>query len=352
MALSVAEHPISDARAVADVEKYLDQYRRDNINWHTILNNTTTTRPNMYGGSVVKSLRHHTDYEKLSEDHWICELKLPMLNDFKLPMSAKTAAATKVRAEHLACREVFARLLLANPEWVVLRTCHWHVPVQQLIDDMPHGGEKHQALPVHIRAPFGDPAAAAQGLTEDEVDVRVGGILRKILESHNGRFDPSAIDHKAAGLGAHDEPLYKQLHSLIHRGQLREVIDRLPGISWHPRDLNSKSPGMIVTWSPGSGCRSRESACDGSAFEVPAFGNAASSIGPQASSPSPKPTIVIAASSEVESRSTCSQRLRETLEDSSGFVSSEQIHITVSVSGLANTMPADADTQFDWSALD
>ena len=370
MTLSLAEFPISDAgtvadvaqyleqRRVADVENYLQQHRRRNINWHIILNNTTSTRPKPYGGPVVKSLKNHTKCVELSKDHWTCTLELPKLTDDNLPefsdriFRAETAAATMENAEHLACRAVFARLLLANPGWVVLRPCHWHVPVQQLIDDMPHGSEKHQALPVHIRAPSGDPAAAAQGLTRDEVDLRVGAILREILTSHNGRFDPSAINHKAAGLGPHDEPLYQQLHSLLHRGQLREVIERLPDISWQPRDPNSKSSAMIVTWARGSDCCGRESASDGSVFETAGVANAVASTGPEASTASMSSTIFISTSADGVMKPTGSQRLREPPEDTSDRFNRQQIQITVSMPGHAYTVSADADTPVDLSGLD
>ena len=248
-----ADHPLRDPALVREVEKYLTLHLVERFSWQTVLDNTTTTRSKEHDGPVVQSMNN---YMTCSQDltGWICTLDLPLPPTIAIKVSpipevqvqATAKAPRKKEAKDFACRKMFALLLLADPGWVEIHPCHWKVSPQQLIDDMPGGNQQRQALAPRVRRLHGEPAAAAIGLTEDEVDARVRDILRLFLDAYGGQFDPSDIDHDKVGLGSDDAPVYQQLHDLIGPGQLRTVIDRIPGISWRFRHPGSKSSAMIV----------------------------------------------------------------------------------------------------------
>ena len=248
-----AEHPLCDPSLVLAVEEHLQRHLLETFSWQTVLDNTITTRPKEHGGPVVQSISDRIKFSRVSSD-WTCQLDLPLPPTFAIKVLAMPAdqvqatatAPTKKEAQNRASRKMFALLLLADPGWVMMHTSHWKIPPQQLIDNMPGGNQQRQVLPARLPRVHGDPAAAAAGLTSQEVDARVENILRRCLDAYGGLFDPSDIDHDKVGLGPEDEPVHQQLHSLIGPGQLRSVIGRLPGISWRFRHPDSKSSAMIV----------------------------------------------------------------------------------------------------------
>ena len=251
--IPLAEHPLNNPHVVLEVEEHLQRHLVGSLSWQTVLDNTITTRPKEHGGPVVQSISDHMTCSRESSV-WTCSFSLPFPPTFAIKVSplpehwvqVTASAPKKKEAECLACRKMFAILLLADPGWVTMHNGHWKLLPQQLINDMPYGNQQRQALPAPVRRVHGEPAAAAIGLTHLEVDARVNTILRRCLDAYGGQFDPSDIDHDKVGLGPDDEPIHQQLHSLIGPGQLRSVIDRLQGVAWKFRHPGSKSSAMIV----------------------------------------------------------------------------------------------------------
>ena len=266
------------------VEAYLSEHRVPSISWHTILNNHSSTRPKEYGGKVVQSVKQCKTSTQDAAGAWSCDLDMP--NSFApgdgLRLQANVVAPTKREAEDLVCRQALARLLLANPSQVLLRPGHWTIGPSDLLGGVPGVDPQHQALPVHVPARLREAGAEAAGLSPDEVDQRVAATLRKCLETHGGQFDPSAISHKAAGLGPGDQPLYARLNSLLPPGQLRAFVDRHPAFSWRPKNPAQERPGMIITWATPSASGGPVSASAGPDKNGSDFGRGGARVGERA----------------------------------------------------------------------
>ena len=118
---------------------------------------------------------------------------------------------------------------------------------------MPGVEPGHQALPVHVPSRLGEAnSAQAERLSPQEIDEKVAEILRLCLNSHGGQFDPSAINHKTAGLKADDQRLYARLNKLLPPGQLSTFVEKHPEFAWMPKNPGRKPPGMIITWATAS----------------------------------------------------------------------------------------------------
>jgi hypothetical protein len=185
---------MSSEDRVAAMEEYISSHHVDTITWHTTLNNTTSKRPKIYGGSVVPATTKCKTFERVATGSR-CRLTLP--NSFApgdgLVLDAVGVGSSQNQASQNACRRALAMLLCANPRQVVLRPCHWAISIDDLMAALPGGG--HQALPVHVRN--GDAEAGQEGdlLGPDRTHARVERILREALIKHNGTFDPSYISH-------------------------------------------------------------------------------------------------------------------------------------------------------------
>ena len=114
-----------------------------------------------------------------------------------------------------------ANITMSNASEVVLRPAHWLTDLPSLVAGLPGVGADHQAPPVHVRARDCEAGTEAGGLSSDEVDARVAGIIRAILTSHSGWFDPAWISHKWPGLEPAAEPMYSCLNKLLKPGQLK-----------------------------------------------------------------------------------------------------------------------------------
>ena len=85
----------------------------------------------------------------------------------------------------------------------------------------------------------------AAALPSDEVDVRVARIIRAILNSHRGWFDPAWISHKRPGLEPAAEPMHPRLNKLLKPGQLKPFLGRHREFAWQPKANNK---GMVISW--------------------------------------------------------------------------------------------------------
>ena len=185
---------------------------------------------------------------------WRCVLDLP--NSFEpgdgLRVVTEGEADTKDAASDAACRCAFSRLLIDNPEKVVLRPTHWNVSVDEL---MAHISrllmEPHQALPVHVKkrkAQFSREAASERYTDTPEVwESRVADLLREILRCHGGSFRPFKISHKQMGLAPGDERVYSKLNKLLRKGELKPFVEAHCEFAWQEEEGK-----MLITWADGA----------------------------------------------------------------------------------------------------
>ena len=218
--------------------------------WHTTLNNTTSTRPEKYGGKTVPSVTDCKTFTMPSSasDPWQCVLDLPnsFAKDDGIRLRVSSEAPTKKEADEHACRLAFIHLLMERPEQIVLRPRHWNVSIDGLLKYMPHSLPPHQALPVHVnakRARMDDESATERdplGVWEGRVEV----LLREILNRHGGSFDPSRISHKAMGRAPGEARAYEELNRLLHPNELKDFVEQHPEFAWQPKGKK----GMTIKW--------------------------------------------------------------------------------------------------------
>ena len=172
--------------------------------------------------------------------------------DDGLQLQAEGEGWTKNAASENACRRAMAQLLLTNPSEVVLRPIHWKVGVDELLAAMPgkpvDGNQK--ALPVHVSARKADAGVDAKALCPAVRDARVSDILRHVLQSHGGSFDPARISNKLfqSRHASSEAKAFEQLNRLLKPRELRAFIDRHPEFSWSTCSAPG-TKGMLITWS-------------------------------------------------------------------------------------------------------
>ena len=134
-------------------------YKEDTVSWRYILNNTTSTRPDICGGATCNGLKKLLAYHRVSAlqansaplfapgsaradestgylnecpKTWWCAI-LPLPNSFSMDdqRSLKVAAAAKAQSEAMqkVSLMAFVLLLLRGPTLVLLRSNHWSVNV-------------------------------------------------------------------------------------------------------------------------------------------------------------------------------------------------------------------------------
>ena len=114
----------------------------------------------------------------------------------------------------------------------MLHPHQWTVLPNELLAHMPGLVESHQALPAHVN-PRREKLAteAASERTVDPPDVwasRAADLLREVLRTHGGRFDPSYISHRQMGRTAFEDRVYEQLNKLLQTPELKSVVEGHP----------------------------------------------------------------------------------------------------------------------------
>ena len=115
---------------LANVEiakRFLQEQHVETVMWHIVLNNTTSTRPKSHGGSLVRSLSEHKQFDSTAEGFATlmqrCVLRLP--HSFVVGHGKELVAIgygkTTNEADQDACCRATAQLLCAEPFKVVLR---------------------------------------------------------------------------------------------------------------------------------------------------------------------------------------------------------------------------------------
>ena len=196
--------------------------RKLNFSWHTILNNTTSTRSDAAGGSLFRALKSIT-YEERVGDQWICEIRMPcsFTKGDGLAFTARCSGSRKTDAEQLACRRALATLLSTNPSAVLLRPTHWRCSTTQLIAGIAEilgQPAEHQplAVPPARSSAYLPPEPSQEAHREQEIL----NILWACLESsRTGICDPSHLRRLPDG----SQP-WLQLDSLLPPGNVAILL--------------------------------------------------------------------------------------------------------------------------------
>ena len=229
---------------------YIEYYHKKEISWHITLNNHSSTRPDQWGGKTIHSLDDCKQYTRAGSGstNWRCTLDLP--NSYApqdgLRVCVFSEAPKKKEASNQACRLAFIHLLIENPGKVVLGPLHWHVSINHLLANMPESLPPHQALPVHVRGRMNSESATERWSDPPHVwKDRVAKLLRDILNSHGGTFDPSHINHNKMGRTKRDPHAYEELNKLLKPNELKEFVHQHPDFAWEAK--NKK--GIVIKWS-------------------------------------------------------------------------------------------------------
>ena len=152
-----------------------------------------------------------------------------------------------------------------------------------------------QALPLRVNPRRGQLATeAASERDVDPPDVwasRVADLLREVLRTHGGCFDPSYISHRQMGRTAFEDRVYEQLNKLLRKHELKSFVEGHPEFAWKPKG----EKGMLITWADAA-APSSASARDGGAPAAPIFGSGRDGAAPGDSAntsggaPEPAPT--------------------------------------------------------------
>ena len=140
----------------------LTGYKKTNVTWRNVLNNTTSTRPKDCGGPTCKPLRDLLAYHRIVDlqanlaplispgsarpnevagwlnecpQHWCCAIiALPnsFSKDDQRVLKVAAAAAAQTEAMQKVCLLAFTHLLLRGPTLVLLRPNHWSVHVTDI----------------------------------------------------------------------------------------------------------------------------------------------------------------------------------------------------------------------------
>ena len=106
------------------VEAYLVDHRVKGISWHTVLNNHASTRPKMYGGPIVESIKACKQFSApgSASAAWQCSLDLPhsVARGDGRRVVVRGEGATKEDASEIACLHAVAILISESPSEFLL----------------------------------------------------------------------------------------------------------------------------------------------------------------------------------------------------------------------------------------
>ena len=228
------------------VEAYLTEHHNEKISWHLVLNNHASTRPKIYGGPLVRAVTDCKEFKESPAEGGVrhqCTLTLP--NSFA-PEDGRRLEVTgegrsKDAASELACLRAVVSLMSECPGEFVLHPCHWDVPTYDLLANLPKadpasGG--HQALPVHTPARL---QGAGEEADTPGAEARLVELVRRCLNAHGGKFDPSNISHKP-GSGVPEDRV-RQRPSTERPGHHRPGGGTKHGPDEEPREGPRRGPG-------------------------------------------------------------------------------------------------------------
>ena len=272
------------------VKRFLQDQHVARVPWHTVLNNTTSTRPKRRGGPVVHAISELKHFDMTAAGFATpmhrCVLRLPhsfAAFDGK-EVEAIGYGQTQKEADEAACCDAMAKLLCAEPFNVVLHGNHWKMLTNALQEEVFRIIQRqvptleHQPLTVPPSHPLEEATIDAER-KEDQSFWLVDTVVRRCLETHGGTFDPARINSRLYGLRPDEAPPWEVLAATLNKGELRGFIDQHPAFQWFANGPN----GMLITWAtprePAAGADQKDQALpdqgldlrrlDPAAFQMP-----------------------------------------------------------------------------------
>jgi len=249
------------------VKGFLQSQKAADVSWHTVLNNTTTTRPKSRGGPVVSALTKlkHFDMIPAGTEGFVtpmhrCVLLLPhsftAFDDKKVEAIGYGQNAKE--ASEAACCDALVKLLCAEPYNVVLHRTHWNLPTNALQDEVNRLTNEHQPLVAPPPRELGEATIHTEHIVEHQPLVvppsrpleeasrlsLVGQVVRRCLETHDGKFDPARISSRRYDAQSNEAAPWKVLETALKKGELRGFIEEHPDFQWIPNGPK----GMLITW--------------------------------------------------------------------------------------------------------
>jgi len=249
------------------VKRFLQSQKVADVSWHIVLNNTTSTRPNSRGGPVVRAISKlkHFDMTVAGTQGFVtpmhrCVLRLP--HSFTAFDGKKVEAIgygqTQKEASEAACCDAMVKLLCAEPYNVVLHGNHWNLPTNALQDEVNRFTLEHQPLVVPPPRPLEEATIHTELIVEHQPLVvppsrpleeasrlsLVEQVVRRCLETHDGKFDPARISSRLYGLHSNEAAPWEVLATALKKGELRGFIEEHHDFQW----IQNGPKGMLITW--------------------------------------------------------------------------------------------------------
>jgi hypothetical protein len=242
-------------------------------NWHSILNNATSTRPKSCGGPTITPLKGLLAFHRvgdlkargwISTDEypdasWCGTLKLP--NSFEMGdgrvLEVAAVAQEKSNAHEAVCLLAFTHLLLRDPTSVLLRSNHWSVDVTRIQQDVAtmSGGQPPGPASGSNLAPAPPPRSRKAMLFyeppvpggEQERDELICDILVQFIKhdfwSTEGLVYPTDIKHGG----------WKLLRQYVRPGALKTFISEHKQFQVHQMSRTTWAYGFAAeSGAPGS----------------------------------------------------------------------------------------------------
>ena len=178
---------ITDSQPLAAFEQWLDEVRNPQVEWRSILNNSTSQRPKDRGGSLFRALADLFDERVLDHHRFICTLNMPCSfeADDGLQFQVTQHGRSASEARNATCKLAFAMLLRRKPDWIIVRAGHWNIYAEDFAERLQNFVEGVE--PIRIERASGGrtsryeaPSRALQG-TRDEMIFQIlkGCLLRR-----------------------------------------------------------------------------------------------------------------------------------------------------------------------------
>jgi hypothetical protein len=126
---------LSHGHALLALETFL-RAKKSTMSWHTIVNNTTSTRPKVNGGNLFKSLTALEQTRQTRDGEHTCTISMPCSFDTgdSEGFTVERTGNSQREAIEAACLRVFAILCLKDRRRVIFRSSHWKCSLEELLE--------------------------------------------------------------------------------------------------------------------------------------------------------------------------------------------------------------------------
>ena len=125
----------SHGKALLSLEAFL-RAKNANMSWHTIANNTTSTRSKDNGGKLFESLKALEQTRQTVDGEHTCTISLPCCFEIgdSEGFTIERKGNSQKEAIEAACLSVFAILCLKDRRRVIFRSSHWKCSLEEMLE--------------------------------------------------------------------------------------------------------------------------------------------------------------------------------------------------------------------------